>query len=195
MIANPFANVWRQFEEATRQHELATLHSDGLYRHYRMKKPGTGIWHWDIITWPDHLCIDGDIGGGLVFSRDPDMIEFFRSGLRYGMYSDGAPMFAIGYWAEKLSRGPKSVRTYSPDVFMRQVNEALIVGPAGSTEVLELSEVAKSVAEFEHEAREWLDQERRAVGYDTWEWDLTDWDHHFILSCYAIAATVKAVPA
>ncbi len=192
---NPYASQWSQFSRATTEHALTTLHADGLYRHYRMARPGTGIWHWDVITWPGHLCIDGDIGDGLVFSREPDMIEFFAAGLRYGKYPDGAPQISVEYWAEKLSRGAKSVKAYSSDRFLARVRESLVDSGATDAEVAEFVRSAEYVAEYEHDAREWLDGERRALGHGTSEWDLTDWDHHFLLSCYAIATTVRAVTA
>lgn len=191
MTINPHATQWAQFKASTIGHELHTFHDDGLYRHLRVAAPGTSIWHWDIITWPGHLCIDGDIGDGLVFSRDPDMIDFFAKGLR-STFSDGAPWIDVRYWAEKLSRGSKSVKTYSPEVFLRHVGEALTDRDATPAETQEFMAAAEYVAEHEYDAREWLEAERRAVG-DTWEWDLTDWDHHFLLSCYAIADTVKRV--
>ena len=192
---NPFATQWRQFAAETKDHGLSVLHSDGLYRHLRMKRPGTGIWHWDVITWPGRLCIVGDIGDGLVFSREDDMIDFFRTSLRSGRYSDGAPQISISYWAEKLSRGAKDVKSYSDARFLGIVRNALDESGATEAERAEFIAGAESVSMYEHDAREWLQEERRAFGDGTWEWDLTDWDHHFILSCYAIAATVKAVSA
>ena len=194
MITNPYARQWAQFKGETANHGLTVLHSDGLYRHLRMSAPGTGIWHWDVITWPGHLAIDGDIGLGLIFSRDIDMIEFFAAGLRHATYDDGAPQISIGYWAEKLSRGAESVKKYSPDLFMEYVRTTLDEGATRASERAELLASAEAASECEQDAREWLQEERRAVGDDAyWEWGLKDWDHHFLLACYAIATTVRAV--
>jgi len=44
------------------EHVVTVLHSDGLYRHWRCQKPGTGMMGFDIVTWPGSLCFTGDMG-------------------------------------------------------------------------------------------------------------------------------------
>ncbi len=51
---------------------------DGLHRHYKCRKPGTGFGWFDVTTWPGSLCIAGDMGT-YVFRRTADMIPFVRS--------------------------------------------------------------------------------------------------------------------
>ena len=57
-----YPEQYRHLLEHTDKHELHVLHSDGLYRHLRFQAPGTGMWHWDLVTWPGSLAIRGDIG-------------------------------------------------------------------------------------------------------------------------------------
>lgn len=76
------------------------LRNDGLYRHLRFARPGTICMHFDILTWPGHLCYTGDMGT-YVFQRRADMLQFFRRG---ESRRDREPRDAIDlrYWAEKL---------------------------------------------------------------------------------------------
>ncbi len=55
----------------------------------------------------------------------------------------------------------------------------------------ELLEDAKWHADSEHEAREWLSENEELVGGDTWEWDLRDYDIHFLFTCYCIDLGVQ----
>ena len=74
-----WAEARRQFEREVTEHEMEILHDDGVYRHIRFKKPGTGIWHWDLITWPGHLATAGDVADGYQFARVFDMFDFFHT--------------------------------------------------------------------------------------------------------------------
>ena len=74
---NPYAKTYADFVEQTKDHDLVILHDDGLYRHLRVQAPGTRMWSWDVTTWPGRLATSGDIADGHVFSREPDMLQFF----------------------------------------------------------------------------------------------------------------------
>lgn len=102
--------------ENTKDHDLAVLHEDGLYRHLRFKAPGTGMWHWDLVTWPGSLAIRGDIGEGFIFTRAEDMLRFFDHGQASGWIN-------ATYWAEKLDRGARSVQCMSPEKFAAHVRQ------------------------------------------------------------------------
>tara|TARA_R110000772_G_scaffold249530_2_gene363915 strand:+ start:63934 stop:64518 length:585 start_codon:yes stop_codon:yes gene_type:complete len=61
-----------------------------LYRHITVRGPDSmNQWH-DIVSWPDHLCICGDMGT-FTFSRCEDMFPFFNH-----------DKVNIYYWAEKI---------------------------------------------------------------------------------------------
>jgi hypothetical protein len=98
-------------------HRMEVLRDDGLYRHVRFKRPGSSCMYFDLITWPGSLCYTGDMGT-FVFSRLPDMFEFFRA-------SDEARLFQIDrrYWAEKVNAGDKSdgVTEFSEEKFVENL--------------------------------------------------------------------------
>ncbi|UJW28849.1 hypothetical protein L3Q67_26680 [Saccharothrix sp. AJ9571] len=212
---NPYAEAYAGFLRQTAEHELVVLRDNGVYRHLRLRKPGTRIWSWDVVTWPGHLVTCGDIADGYMFARKHDMIEFFHlpSG-RCDTYSDGAPRLGFRYWAEKLC-GDRSaeIKEYAPDVFLQHVHDTLHEhqtlseeaiaeirqdDPAEADRVVQRRELlldnAKLHAETEHEAREWLQQSEQldVFGEDAgWEWDLKDYDIHFRYACYCIDLAVR----
>jgi hypothetical protein len=87
------ACTFERFEKHTAYHWMDIVRDDGENRHIRFQQRGTGVYHFDIITWPGKLCITGDCGT-FVFRRLPDMFEFFRSTQRGRINAQ--------YWAEKV---------------------------------------------------------------------------------------------
>ena len=81
--------AWLALKANTANHTLDVLHDDGLYRHLRMSTDDSFIWSWEIITWPGRLAIRGDIGRELVFTRVPDMFDFFRDPNYHDTVADG----------------------------------------------------------------------------------------------------------
>lgn len=55
----------------------------------------------------------------------------------------------------------------------------------------EIRDEARLYAGSEHEAREWLHENSETFGEDTWEWDLRDYDIHFLFTCYCIDLAVR----
>lgn len=80
------------FLKTVKENEMEILLDTTSHRHIRF----TGGTHcFDIITWPDHLCVAGRLGNFL-FRRDGDMFNFFRS-------ASNAPItINPHYWYEKL---------------------------------------------------------------------------------------------
>lgn len=117
----------RQFETDTRflldtaNHRLEIIRDDGLYRHLRMKQPGTSCYYYDVITWPGYLTVTGDMGTW-TFSRIADMFNFF------GAWEGG---INTGYWSEKLEAGAGCsardllAKEYDHDAFCRSLKESL----------------------------------------------------------------------
>lgn len=101
-----------RFQADTTEHQLTVLHDDGAYRHLRFSAPGTGFYYFDLLTAPGLLTITGDMGT-YVFSRIPDMLEFFE--LRKTIN----PV----YWAESLLASKEGVHEHSPEKFVQQVTE------------------------------------------------------------------------
>lgn len=190
---NPYATQWRQFRASTPAHELAVLHDSGPYRHLRMSKPGTGIWSWNVITWPGYLTIAGDVGGGFTFVREADMLAFMDTRSYGDYYGDGSPHLQADYWAEKLTPACREAAwSYNPEMVLSHIRDNLTERGIGGAEQAEIIEEALAVSEAEHELRDWLYTAREFSGYDTWEWTFRSLDHHYVLACYAIAATVRA---
>jgi hypothetical protein len=188
-----------------REHQMTVLRDDGLYRHLRFRRPGTGICGFDLVTWPGHLVITGDLED-FHFARIDDMFEFFRKPVGY---------INTSYWAEKLC-GPIRSKSFSPERFKQLAFEAFWEGrhgrpgPQAPLWRAICEEVLSEAENGEYEARRALEtfrytmlestaepaqdfvpQRRRRVAEkfeftDAWEWDLTEFDWHFQVSCHAI---------
>jgi hypothetical protein len=113
------ARAAERFKADTAKHELTVLHEDGLYRHLRLQQPGTGHHWFDLITWPGSLAIKGDMGS-YTFSRDRDMLDFFRR----SAYNGGPN---LSYWAEKLDAADaqSGVRAYSEELLRQHIADDL----------------------------------------------------------------------
>lgn len=88
----------KRFTNDTENHTMEVLMDTDLYRHLKFTNNGSQCYRFDIHTWPGHLCVSGDMGT-YVFSRLPDMFEFFRMN-----DNDFNKKYVInpGYWSEKL---------------------------------------------------------------------------------------------
>ena len=217
------ARAREHFTQQTAQHQLTVLHDEGLYRHLRMARPGTRAYSWDVVTWPGHLSITGDIGDGFVFTRLADMLDFFRP-LGAAPGDTGPLRINPGYWHEKMPQHQRTAAlVHSRQTFLDQVREAAIeqyeptIDPADQIPGYEDMDYQAQVAaeqelidrlaakhaegvvnqallyaEDENSAYRWLRDNEDLVGGDTWEWDFTEFDHQYLLACFAIAATVRA---
>ena len=65
-----------RFLEDIKNHYMKVLRDDGVNRHIRFTQ-GRFRYHFDLITWSEHLCISGDCGT-YVFRRTEDMFDFFQ---------------------------------------------------------------------------------------------------------------------
>lgn len=149
--ANQYSSVYANFLEQTKEHALTVALDDGLNRRFRVGDPETSIWSWHIVTWPGYLATFGDIADGFMFTRIPDMLDFFEvTGGSQNYYSDGSPSIDFRYWAEKLSGGRShEVRKYSSEAFIRHVTEVLDehedLGTEAQAEYQKIVDVAKRV--------------------------------------------------
>ena len=187
--------VTDQFTRDVAEHQLTVIRDDDLYRHLRLARPGTGINHFDIVTWPGHLSLGGD-RDGFVFARIPDMFEFFRAKSGWNTNSINPQ-----YWAEKLTV-QVPVKTYDVNIFRQYINGAIndaaddYPGLAGHARRLIRYAESDGAFEREDDAREWLRDFKFVVPavvpvrqfqfLDTWECDFTDWDFHYLYACHAI---------
>lgn len=104
-----------RFNVDTANHTMTVLRDDGLYRHLRFKAPNRGSYWFDLVTWPGYLVVVGDVGTSCVFTRTPDMFEFFRGGAKYGIKP--------GYWAEKLVSDRDVAQKFSETRFRQLIDE------------------------------------------------------------------------
>lgn len=180
-----YPEVAARFARDTAKHQMTVLHDDGLYRHLRFtsRPQGYGEYWFDLITWPGRLAMCGDVGDDYVFSRLPDMFEFFRG---KGINPH--------YWAEKLGGGRRSVKSYSEDLLRQLVVERFVEDaryngvPAGTGKALRTWVLDEDLSD-EHAARQVL-EDFAHKGYefrdDLWEWDFHDYDSSFLWACHAI---------
>jgi hypothetical protein len=92
----------KSFLKDVSEHQMHVLMDNGVYRHIRFKRPGTGCFHFDLITYPGYLVYSGDMGC-YVFARTEDMFEFFRMNKNDWNYNrEGGLSINLGYWSEKL---------------------------------------------------------------------------------------------
>lgn len=188
----------RQFAAETDEHEMTVLHDEGLYRHLRFGRPGTELWSFSLITWPHHLAISGDVGGGWTFTAREDMIDFFGARRDTGVN--------LSYWWEKLPSAQRSAaRSFSADRLLRLATDD--IAGWGMAERDRAEAVERLLFVWEHEGG--YEQAYRGIlddfvwtptitnsevisGFpirfrDVDEWDAEDFDHHFQLACHAIA--------
>lgn len=193
-----------RFARDTAQHQMTVLHDDGLYRHLRCGRPDKRGYWFTLVTWPQKLVVNGDVGT-YVFSRQEDMFELIRG------TSHSGPNF--GYWHEKLVASGDDAVAYSQQLF-----EVLVADYFEEVEAEKrwpgvvaawTERVEGFLAEYdtsnEDEARRALrdftyQPESAADGkpfqfYDVWDWDLRDYDWKFLWSCHAILWGVQRYDA
>lgn len=192
------------FDKMTTEHELTVLHDDGVYRHLKFAAQGTSIWRFDLVTWPGHLAVSGDLSS-YTFSRTHDMLQFFEIGRGINPH----------YWSEKVIAGQDRVREYSPEVARQFVIEQFWEDRMQRDEPnaplwRAIREDVLPNLHNEDEARialhnfEYREPEpprthsvdfkpeqirRRSATYDfsnSWEWDIRDYHPQFLLICHAI---------
>lgn len=103
-----------RFAKDIASHKLILLRDDGVYRHLLCKSPDTSEYWFEIITTPNLLTINGDMGCH-VFSRTHDMFRFFGNG-----------PINPSYWAEKLmGREEAKIREHSDACLQEMILEYL----------------------------------------------------------------------
>lgn len=84
---------------------LVVHHDDGVYRHITLRHPDNMYGSFSLVTWPDHICYNGDMGD-YTFQRNYDMFSFFR---REKPEDTG---ISPDYWREKVQAIDKHVGVY-----------------------------------------------------------------------------------
>jgi hypothetical protein len=202
------SNNWKpteaQFLTDVKAHEMTILRDDGVYRHLRFAKPGTGNQRFDLVTWPGHLSYSGDMGD-YTFDRLFDMFQFFRTDRRSAGERLG---INLHYWAEKVQASDRrhGLTCFDGERFEEVVREQRLewikrsarLGTLNKAERRDLweaieDEVLSHSDDGEHEATSAaLDFSHGAGGKvyrfeDLWEHRLTAFAGHYVWCCYAIA--------
>ncbi len=153
--------LWESFQKQTQNHQMTIIHDDRIHRHIRLREPGTRMWGWDVVTWPGHLAISGDIADGYVFAHPDvyDMLGFFR--LRECRNPGEVPTIDMGYWSEKLCGASQKARhEYSDEHYAYyvgdQIRQAVEDDVITSEQATKIYAEAMEHSEFEHEAMLWL---------------------------------------
>jgi hypothetical protein len=179
----------------TKNHQIEIRRDDGIYRHIKVRSPGTIHYGFDIITWPGWLCYTGDMGS-YTFQRLEDMFEFFRR--KVPGADPGHLEINTGYWGEKVQAEDRNgrVREFDADKFRSRLKEILTHRGADNA-LLEAvqEEVLDAFSERdEREARELADGfrfEGKVVFSDLWDYDFKGPSYHFVWCCYALAWTIR----
>lgn len=208
---------YERFAENTATHAIEIVVDNGVYRHIKCRRPGTYCYGFDIVTYPGHLVMSGDMGAW-VFTRMHDMFEFFRAGVSDREAAAPALYINRSYWAEKVVASDRGgIREYSSDKFEARVREELADwlaeqegeliaeetddAPEQRSAAVVPEDLAGLIEELieagsgdEESARAGLDDFRDPEGriefHDTWEWNVEDYTHGFVWACYAIAWTL-----
>lgn len=192
-----------RFERDITNHQMVVIRNDGVNRHLRFKSPGSSGYWFDLVTWSGVLVINGDMGTH-VFSRVPDMFEFFDCDQEY--YRDEPDKLQInpGYWSEKLLAIDKcgsgkasiyeldestlrtKVREYFDDYYsdsdspIRNLVWEQIENDILAESFSDSSEALNALYRFN------ADDDAEFRFEECWEWRLETFGFPFIWCCYAI---------
>lgn len=187
-----------QFLKDVSTHTMTVLLDNGLYRHLKFKaaKDSWNLW-FEVVTWPNSLTIDGDMGTWS-FSRIEDMFEFFGRGQR-----DGTLKINEGYWGEKItseSRFGGPHKKHVPEVFEQRVIASLDgygLSDQFKAEVIEFLSDEISWNDDEGTVRRQLEEvsyegpEDKFEFQDIWEISGEAYTYHFLWCCYAIVWAIQ----
>jgi hypothetical protein len=71
-----FACTEEHFLNDIKKHSMSIRKDEGMYRHLTFTNNDSSFYQFDLITWPGHLTISGDMGT-YTFACIPDMFDFF----------------------------------------------------------------------------------------------------------------------
>ena len=129
-----------RFLEDVEKHKMKILIDDGVHRNIRFAAPGSNNQHFNLVTYPNHLVISGDMGT-FVFSRVFDMFEFFRV--------DDLEINPM-YWGEKVESESRfgGVEKFDDELVRKSIDDRV-------------DDICKNIYDFEYD--------KEAYGYDELE--------------------------
>ncbi|MCH1926908.1 hypothetical protein L9G74_18870 [Shewanella sp. C32] len=184
-------------------HKLHVLHDDGVYRHLVLSS-GSFECRFEIITWPNNLCINGDMGS-YVFSRCQDMFQFFRReelGINAGYWSekveaecrwDGIKEFDITKVHERLDY---YLECFKEDLDADNEEEAEAI--AAATEAVSDFKDHCEHSEWDAVSRinNWDEDDAGGMDLDDfWDGGFDTFTYRYIWCCYAIVWAIQQYDA
>jgi hypothetical protein len=200
----------QRFERDVADHVMTIVRDDGIDRHIKFREPGNSCYWFEILTWPGALCIRGDCGT-YVFSRLPDMFEFFRE-----RGKDPSKLYINpGYWCEKLQAvdcngyGKGDAKRFSAERFRERVKERveqyLEDKEISADRIAELwetidGEVLDHVYDGAgqvafHYLYQFHDSDFPRLFEDCCEWNCDEYEFGFMWNLYAIAWAIRQYDA
>lgn len=190
-----------QFLKDVANHKLSIIKDDGIFRHMALSQ-GCFEHRFEITTWPNHLCISGDMGT-YVFSRVEDMFQFFRN-------QDEDWGINPSYWEEKVlsqckTDGTRQFDATKADKRLDEFYQWFIedLDPDDEEDAQIILSASEAVKDFK-ESREDFEED---VIYRINNWDADDaggmaledfWDgwkdpfcYRFIWCCFAIVFAIR----
>lgn len=184
-----------EFIKSVAAHKMTVVMSQGNCRHIAFMNPETTNMHFNLTTWPGHLCISGDMET-FVFNRLDDMFNFFRRSIHYPDCIDEC------YWYEKLVSVSRFVpaKRFSYETFEKTVKDEFRVACIdGAIELKKRKDVWEDVKIFilsadTDESAHMAASDFESNGFqfiDFGEYDLTEFTYHFIWCLRAIVWGIR----
>ena len=161
---------------------MKILRDDGEYKHIRFSKPTSRAYYFDLITWPGHFSVVGDMGDWF-FRRSMDI---FRGPISHH------------YWKEKLLASSVNSTEFSAEQFQSAILEDLEQWGEDRCSPEEL-QILKNQASNDllqdittdsvRCAYEWEYQIRPSLTFrfsDVYEHSFEEYTFHFMWICHAI---------
>ena len=185
----------KSFNRDTTEHTMKVHRDDGLYRHLEFSNRGSSIYRFDLITWPGHLTVCGDMGTW-TFSRTADMFEFFGG-------EDGR--INPGYWGEKLQsgagwRGADICMEFDEDSFKSGLREWLAEYQEEHDDVAAIATTINEICEEEYshelQARQAIYNSDLPGKYELMEGlTMKRYSHHYLWILHAIVCGIQQYSA
>ena len=182
-----------RFLENITSHTMEVRCNSGTHRHLTFSNNGSSVYKFHITTWPGYLAISGDMGS-FMFSRLPDMFEFFRG-----------DHINLGYWSEKLTAHEKhgGHTSYSEDLFVEALksdfsgwyfeseDDRAKAWDAITDDCDGLTDRSSSAHDAIQSAMDWTCPVSGNSFQDFWEHRVEDYSYHFAWCCYAIQWAIQ----
>jgi len=172
-----------KFLKTVTKHKMDAQHELGIYRHL-VFSDGTFNRRFELVTWPMHLSICGDMGT-YVFCRCEDMFTFFRR---------STLEINADYWSEKLESGVATQFSRARVVkWMREQRDTLKAykRPARKAILEQMRYVVEGLDEHgESEVRRAIDgicdPDGDPVFYDMFDVSFSEYTSRFLWCLFAI---------